>query len=182
MRHSTQKAQWRKRGVPMGAAKVISTSRAKALSPTVPQRYWHERGSAGTTQPAQWYRSIVDHFEQVARENIEQFVHVGDLSHIAGINQRTLSRAFREVHGIGPYRYLQYLRLSAVKRVLLSEEGTITQAAMRFGFHDIGRFGVLYRKTFGESPSETRRRRQLVPAAWPHNAPLVPSETEGITS
>jgi AraC-like DNA-binding protein len=42
----------------------------------------------------------------------------------------------------------------------LSEEGTVTEAAMRFGFPELGKFGVLYRKAFGESPSETRRRAQ----------------------
>jgi AraC family ethanolamine operon transcriptional activator len=103
---------------------------------------------------------------------------VADLSRIVGINQRTLSRAFREIHGIGPYRYLQHLRLSEVKQVLLSEQGTITQAAMRFGFHEIGRFGVLYRKAFDETQSETRRRRQAVREISPSGLALVPNEVE----
>jgi transcriptional regulator GlxA family with amidase domain len=116
------------------------------------------RRSIMTTQRTQRYRQIVDHFEEVARANVGNFAHVADLSRIAGINQRTLSRAFREILGIGPYRYLQHLRLSEVKRVLLSEGGSVTQAAMRFGFRELGRFGVLYRRAFGESPSQTRRR------------------------
>jgi transcriptional regulator GlxA family with amidase domain len=115
-------------------------------------------GSAKTKDRTERYRQIVEHFEQVARANIGTLVHVADLSRMAGINQRTLSRAFREVRGIGPHRFLQNLRLNEVKRVLSSEEGTITQAAMRFGFREVGKFGVLYRKAFSESPSETRRR------------------------
>jgi len=104
---------------------------------------------------------------------------VVDLSRIGGINQRTLTRAFREIHGIGPYRYLQHLRLSEVKQVLLSEQGTITQATMRFGFHEIGRFGVLYRRTFGETPSETRRRgATAVQTVVPEDAPLVPNKSD----
>ena len=107
------------------------------------------------------------------------FVRVTDLSRIAGINQRTLPRAFREIRGVGPYRYLQHFRLSEVKRILLSEEGTITQAAMRFGFHEIGRFGVLYRRAFGETPSETRRRRAAgVQAVAPQDASLVQNESD----
>jgi transcriptional regulator GlxA family with amidase domain len=91
-----------------------------------------DRNSTGTTRPVQRYKRIVEHFEEIARANINQYFHVADLSRIAGINQRTLSRAFREVHGVGPYRYLQYLRLSEVKRLLLSaaEDRTITQVAM----------------------------------------------------
>src|ERR1700694_4952811 len=102
-----------------------------------------DRDSTITTRRSLRYRRIVEHFEQVARENAGKFVHVADLSRLAGINQRTLSRAFRETRGIGPYRYLQYLRLSEVRRVLLLEGGTITHAAMRFGFRELGKFGVL---------------------------------------
>ena len=133
-----------------------------------------------TTQRIQRYRRIVDHFEQVARANLEKVGHVADLSHVARVNQRTLSRAFREIRGIGPYRYLQYLRLSEVKRVLVLEGGTVTQAAMQFGFHELGKFGVLYRKAFGESPSETKRRAQSVPAVYDLDPPRVPNDTEGI--
>jgi len=129
-----------------------------------------DRRSIMTTQRTQRYRQIVDHFEEVARANVGNFVHLADLSRIAGINQRTLSRAFREVRGIGPYRYLQYLRLSEVKRVLALEGGSVTQAAMRFGFRELGRFGVLYRKAFGERPSQTRQRGQSVHAVSHHDA------------
>ncbi len=132
-----------------------------------------DRHSIMTTQRTQRYRRIVDHFEEVARANVGKFVHVADLSRLAGVNQRTLSRAFREVRGIGPYRYLQYLRLSEVRRVLLLEGGTVTQAAMRFGFRELGKFGVLYRKAFGESPSETRRRTRSVQAVSDHDPPRV---------
>jgi len=142
--------------------------------------FMRDRRSIITTQRIQRYRRIVDHFEQVARANLEKVGHVADLSHVARVNQRTLSRAFREIRGIGPYRYLQYLRLSEVKRVLVLEGGTVTQAAMQFGFHELGKFGVLYRKAFGESPSETKRRAQSVPAVYDLDPPRVQNDTEGI--
>ena len=133
-----------------------------------------------TTLRTQQYRRIVSHFEEVARENIRTFVHVADLSRIAEVNQRTLSRAFREVCGIGPYRYLQQLRLNEVRRVLLSEKITVTRAAMQLGFGELGKFGMLYKKAFGETASGTRRRRQSVHSVSPHDTPLVPNETEVI--
>jgi transcriptional regulator GlxA family with amidase domain len=106
------------------------------------------------------YRRIVEHFEQVACAKIETLMRVADLCRVAEVNQRTLSRAFREVRGIGPHHYLRSLRLREVKRVLASERITVTQAAMRFGFREVGRFAALYKKTFGVSPSETKRCRQ----------------------
>jgi AraC family ethanolamine operon transcriptional activator len=116
------------------------------------------------TQQIKRYRKIVEHFEEVARANIGKLAHVEELCRMAEINQRTLSRAFREVRGTSPYCYLQYLRLSEVKRVLSQEGGSITEAAMRFGFREIGRFGVLYRKAFGERPSQTRQRGRSAPS------------------
>ena len=132
-----------------------------------------------TIQRTQRYRQIVDHFEEVARANSENFVHVEDLSRIAGINQRTLSRAFRKVRGTTPYRYLQHLRLTEVKRVLAREGGSVTRAAMRFGFRELGRFGVLYKKAFGESASQTRQRGRSMNAAPHHDAPHPPADTKG---
>ena len=110
-----------------------------------------------TPQRAQRYRYIVEHFEEVARANIGDFVHVAELARIAGINQRTLSRAFRESRSVSPYRYLLRLRLSEARRMLTHEGGTVTQAAMRFGFHELGKFGVLYRRAFGEVGDQTTR-------------------------
>jgi transcriptional regulator GlxA family with amidase domain len=114
------------------------------------------------TRQTERYRLIVGHFEEVARANVTTLMRVSDLCVLAGINQRTLSRALREVRGMGPYRYLLFLRLSEVRRILASEQVTVTQAAMQFGFREPGRFAALYKKSFGESPSETKRRNRAV--------------------
>ena len=109
------------------------------------------------------HRWIVDRFEEIARTNIGRLAHIADLCREAGVTPRTLSRAFRAVHGTTPYRFLTQLRLSEARRALSSdvEGGTITEVAMRFGFHELGRFAAQYRERFGESPSQTKRRASL---------------------
>jgi AraC-like DNA-binding protein len=50
------------------------------------------------------------------------------------------------------------LRLSETRRALLAARSrltTVTEIAMCFGFLELGRFSVEYRKVFGESPSQT---------------------------
>jgi transcriptional regulator GlxA family with amidase domain len=127
------------------------------------------------TRQTQRYRQLIDRFEQVARVNLTTCANVADLCRLAGINERTLSRAFSSVHGIGTYRYVRALRLNEVRRALASEDITVTQAAMRFGFRELGRFGVLYREVFGESPSDTRRRIRAAHTGSELQAPtLVP--------
>ena len=122
---------------------------------------------------AQRYRQLVDRFEEVVRIHVGTYVHVTDLCRLAGINERTLLRAFRSVHGIGPYRYVRNLRLNEVRRALASEDITVTQAAMQFGFRELGRFGVMYREAFGESPSETRRRIRAANGRSGREAPII---------
>ena len=113
------------------------------------------------TRQVQRYQQIVDRFDAVARANLGKFAHIQDLCRLAGIEQRTLVRAFRAVRGTTPFRYLHALRLAEAREVLLAGNAvaeTVTQVAMRFGFRELGRFAVDYRATFGESPSETLRR------------------------
>jgi AraC-like DNA-binding protein len=50
------------------------------------------------------------------------------------------------------------LRLSQARRALLgadAKRATVTEIATCFGFVELGRFSVEYRKVFGESPSQT---------------------------
>ena len=50
------------------------------------------------------------------------------------------------------------LRLSQARQALLSANCklmTVTEIATSFGFVELGRFSVEYRKVFGESPSQT---------------------------
>ena len=53
------------------------------------------------------------------------------------------------------------LRLSNARRALLSADGKltkVTEIAVSFGFAELGRFSVEYKKAFGESPSQTLNR------------------------
>jgi AraC-like DNA-binding protein len=77
------------------------------------------------------------------------------------VSERTLRKAFRVTYGLSPCRHLRMLRLLRVRQALMSSRSyqvpTVTEIATRFGFAELGRFSVEYRKVFGESPSVTLR-------------------------
>ena len=103
----------------------------------------------------------MERFEAAARSNLEHNVGVAELCRIAPVDRRTLVRAFRAVHGETPSSYLRTLRLNLARKALLAAGAgckTVTEIVTRFGFRELGRFAVRYRRTFGESPSETLRR------------------------
>jgi transcriptional regulator GlxA family with amidase domain len=59
-------------------------------------------------------------------------------------------------------RYVRNARFERVRESLLRAEAeeSVTEIAVGWGFTHMGRFSVEYRKRFGESPSETLRKRR----------------------
>lgn len=104
---------------------------------------------------------LVQQAEALALASVDEPLHVSALCHVIGVSERTLRKAFHRVHGVPPCRHLRMLRLSNARQALLSADGTltkVTEIAMSFGFAELGRFSVEYKKAFGESPSQTLYR------------------------
>lgn len=127
------------------------------INPSIPKQ---DHGSQANKSHR--YQRIIGRFETAALANIGTQVRIGDLCRIAGVNQRTLLRAVRDVHHKTASQFLREVRLSQARRTLLSADPvvqSVTEIALRFGFGELGRFAVDYRTKFGESPSETLRRK-----------------------
>jgi AraC-like DNA-binding protein len=107
---------------------------------------------------------IVQRAEKLALAYIGKPLQMSALCRALGVSERTLRKLFNEIHGRPPSRHLRMLRLSQVRRALLRARGqrfTVTEIAIDFGFGELGRFAVEYRKVFGESPSETLHAARL---------------------
>jgi AraC-like DNA-binding protein len=107
---------------------------------------------------------LVKRAEQLALAYIDRPLQVSALSRSLGVSERTLRKLFNEIYGRPPSRHLRMLRLSQVRGALLSARGqlvTVTEIATDFGFAELGRFSVEYRKVFGESPSETLHQARV---------------------
>lgn len=91
-----------------------------------------------------------------------------ELARRCGVPERTLRDHFRRFVGCPPLRFGLTLRLAAVRADLLSGRGSVTGAAVRFGFRHPGRFPAIYARQFGELPSATlARARASEPVARP---------------
>lgn len=83
-------------------------------------------------------------------------LHVHEICSMLGISVRTLRTQFKQLRGITPLRWLQGLRLECVHDELMrGPDASVTEVAMLYGFHELGRFSVAYRNRYGEAPSDT---------------------------
>ena len=93
-------------------------------------------------------------------------ITVGRLCEIAGVGARSLQAAFAARRGMSPMRFVAERRLAEARGRLLraGPDGDVTGIAVDVGIGHLGRFAGLYREVYGESPSQTLRRRPGRPA------------------
>jgi AraC-like DNA-binding protein len=95
--------------------------------------------------------------------HLEDPITIGRLCDVAGTGERWLQRVFEARRGMSPMRFVAERRLVEARRRLEgadSREEGVTRVALSLGFGHVGRFAILYRQAFGESPSETIRRKR----------------------
>ncbi|MGB6433860.1 MAG: helix-turn-helix transcriptional regulator [Bradyrhizobium sp.] len=101
---------------------------------------------------------LVRSVEDYLWETGDRPLHISEICFQLGLSRRSLHRAFHEVFGIGPVKFLRRKRLCAVHSILKEsspEMTTVAQVAIEQGFIELGRFSQYYRAMFGEAPSQT---------------------------
>jgi len=78
------------------------------------------------------------------------------------VSRRTIQNSFQSVTQMNPVAYLRAVRLAHVRRLLTStaqRDVSVGEAALRWGFSNLGHFASDYKSHFGELPSQTPRAR-----------------------
>ncbi|MBR1219378.1 AraC family transcriptional regulator [Bradyrhizobium sp. U87765 SZCCT0131] len=96
--------------------------------------------------------------EDYIEANWDHPLSIDDLAAATGIAARTLFRAFQTARGYSPMAFVKTLRLRKAREMLLIEGTSVSGAAFRCGFSNLGHFARDYRNAFGERPSATRAR------------------------
>jgi AraC-like DNA-binding protein len=89
-------------------------------------------------------------------------VRVARLCGFLRVSPSSLEGAFKSVTGVPPHAFFLRRRLNQARAMLLREDHRnrkVTDIASGLGFSELGRFAVRYREMFGETPSETLRRK-----------------------
>jgi AraC-like DNA-binding protein len=94
-------------------------------------------------------------------ENAARNIGVAEIAKAVYVTPRRVQHVFKQHLGTTPTGYLREVRLQRAHEDLRKADrtsATVTATAARWRFAHTGRFAVLYRQTFGESPHETLRK------------------------
>lgn len=94
--------------------------------------------------------------------NLDQPLTLAQICQAVCISQRSLQYGFQDMLGMGPMAFVKVQRLHGIRRALLYADPkpeTVASIAHQWGFFSLGHFSRDYKNLFGESPSQTLKRR-----------------------
>jgi AraC-like DNA-binding protein len=102
--------------------------------------------------------NAIEHLEM----HFDEPVNLDQLSHLTHLSKRTFSRTFLAATGLTPMAYLANLRLTRAAAMLRRQEENVTSVALKVGFNDSNYFARRFHAMFGLSPSEYRKRQEML--------------------
>lgn len=129
----------------------------KSLLLAQPHNYSHEIYKKYSDQDPEYFKIALDYIHH----NICDPIDIDDLESITGISRKILARIFKKKLNTTLQSYIRYYRLQCIYNELLksNKDANITNIALKWGISHLGRFSVEYKKLFGESPSNTIKRK-----------------------
>lgn len=118
---------------------------------------------ASTTQDYEHAATGGDRLIELALQYIRTHYHDFDLSlekvaAVVYLNPVYFSQLFKQKTGSGFKEYVIQLRLEQAKQLLQNPKLKLADVAERIGYQDIRHFSQLFRKRYGETPSEFRSK------------------------
>lgn len=89
--------------------------------------------------------------------HIEDVVPTEDLAASVGLSRRQLERLFMEEMKASPGAIYTRIRMERAKHLVLQTQAPLIEIALEVGFGSASHFARLFRRMFGQSPTELRR-------------------------
>ena len=120
------------------------------------------RESAAAPSVSSYAKDYLDaHFiEEITLDRLAKAFYVGKYH---------LAHAFKAAFGVSPMRYLATVRCNRARKLLLRGSYSVAAVSESVGYSSVSYFSAAYKKMFGETPQETRKR------ARPADSLLSPS-------
>lgn len=110
--------------------------------------------SMTASQVSNRFRPILEHINEHYTENISAH----SISQYFGYNETYFCRRFKTVTGLTVMKYIQILRMEAAQKMLENTTLDISTIAWKCGYPDVSYFSNCFKKNYGCSPTEFKRR------------------------
>jgi AraC-like DNA-binding protein len=89
--------------------------------------------------------------------NYDKNISIADIADTAGVSKFYFCRIFKEITGYTTVRYINILRCTNAKKLLLSGKCSVEEAAFQCGFDNLSYFSKTFKKHMGCLPSSSKR-------------------------
>ena len=90
--------------------------------------------------------------------DITKHLTIKELSQLVNLNEFKLKSGFKEIFGIGPFEFLLQARMEKARELLLETDKPMKEIAALTGFEFLTNFIAAFRKYYGYTPGELRRK------------------------
>lgn len=94
----------------------------------------------------------------IMEQNLEYVVPIDALAKQSGLSTRQLERLWHQHFKMTPQRFYLNARLNEARRLVRESSDAIATIALRCGFVSASHLGSAYRRLFGNTPSDERRK------------------------
>lgn len=114
----------------------------------------------GFLESSQRLKPVLDHMKR----NLALKTNVAKLAKLANLSPSRFHTVFRKITGSGPMEYQKKLRLNAAFRLVITSDENLKSIAEKTGFCNEFHLSRDFKRNYGESPSEYRKKelRDLV--------------------
>ena len=103
--------------------------------------------------------SIIRHVHDELTANLSERVTIEELSRKYLMNATTLKRVFKQVYGETIAAHIKKHRMEAAATRLRTTQDDVAAIAQAVGYESQSRFTAAFKETYGELPTEYRRKR-----------------------
>ncbi len=89
--------------------------------------------------------------------HLDEKLTIASLSHKFCLSPTTLKVGFRQMYGESVHKCLQRLRIAQAAKLLSTSTMTVLQIAQSVGYDGVSQFNVVFKKTYGLTPTQYRK-------------------------
>lgn len=100
----------------------------------------------------------VEKIQHIMRQNLHKEVSLSELAQSVNLSVWRLSHIFNSEVGMGPIKYLRYLRMDRARELLETSYLSVKEIGYHVGLNDESHFARDFKKVYGAPPKVYRRQ------------------------